>query len=105
MVYRPHGKKESGTLVVPRDSKRFDQFVQARCHLSDDIPSAESNALVWRHGIQRHFTGGVDRESLAMSDVGCTLYVDLGGSISPYPAVHPDKVGPLEASVSVTATP
>lgn len=64
--------------------------------------------FAWKRGIQRHLAGGENHDNFAMSDLGYALHGDTGGpanSPHPYPTIHQDNVGPLEATASVTTTP
>lgn len=94
---------ESPRKAIEEENDRVHDGRRIRVQIRDLNPPGR---FAWRRGIQRHFAGGVNHESLAMSDAGYALHTDPGaGSVNQYPTVHPDKAGPLEASGSVTATP
>lgn len=97
---------ESPRKAIEEENDRVHDGRRIRVQIRDLNPPGRS---AWRRGVQRHLSGGNNHESFAMPDLGYALHPDpSGGSANPshpYSAVHHDKVGSFEASMSATTTP
>lgn len=97
---------ESPRKAIEAENDRVHDGRRIRVQIRDLNPPGR---LAWKRGIQRHLAGGDNRDGFPMSDFGYALHGDPGGvsvnSSHPYPTIHQDNVGPLEASASATTTP
>lgn len=97
---------ESPRKAIEAENDRVHDGRRIRVQIRDLNPPGR---FAWKRGIQRHLGGGDNHDSFATSDLGYALHGDHGGGsinpLHPYPTVHQDKTGPLEAPSSVTTTP
>jgi hypothetical protein len=97
---------ESPRKAIEAENDRVYDGRRIRVQIRDLNPPGR---FAWKRGIQRHLGGGDGHDNFAMSDLGYALHGDPGGGSlnpsHPYPTIHQDKAGPLEASASVTTTP
>jgi hypothetical protein len=97
---------ESPRKSIEAENDRVYDGRRIRVQIRDLNPPGQ---FAWKCGIQRHLGGGDGHDNFAMSDLGYALHGDPGGGSlnpsHPYPTIHQDKAGPLEASASVTTTP
>ena len=97
---------ESPRKAIEAENDRVHDGRRIRVQIRDLNPPGR---FAWKRGIQRHLAGGNNHDTFVVSDFGYGPHSDPGGgSVNPsypYPTIHQDNVGPMEASASSTTTP